>query len=183
MANTILLPYTISTNSPHTPKRRHWRRYTTTMTINTNQKLHSSPPFVHNSTPNLPDIVNDCHQRQHEISTTNEQIKLTCKEIAHSLRLVADQVDRKYCQVSVNSFSPIDILHSLFFLFRMLISIEIFNVYPSVLYYIQHIFAPYSTLYGHDRFYHFFSCFARQNHSCNRTTTTTNITTDPVLRF
>lgn len=107
MANTILLPYTISTY-PHTPKRRHWRRYTTTMTTDTSQKLHSSPSrFVHNSTPNLPDIVNDCHQRQNEITTANEQIKLTCKEIAHSLRLVADQVDRKYCQVSVKSFSSL----------------------------------------------------------------------------
>ena len=105
MANTILLPYTISTANLHTPKRRPWRRYTTTMTINTTQKLHSSSSsyFVHNSTPNLPDIVNDCHQRQNEIANANEQIKLTCKEIAHSLRLVADQVDRKYCQVSVNS--------------------------------------------------------------------------------
>lgn len=104
MANTILLPYTIITN-PHTPKRRHWRRYTTSMTINTHQKLHSSSShFVHNSTPNLPDIVNDCHNRRHEIANAKQQIKLTCKEIAHSLRLVADQVDRKYCQVSVNSF-------------------------------------------------------------------------------
>lgn len=118
MANTILLPYAMSTNG-YTPKRRHWRRYTTTMTINTHQKLHSSPSssrFVHNSTPNLPDIVNDCHQRQHEIVTANEQIKLTCKEIAHSLRLVADQVDRKYCQVSVNSFSLIDFLYNIFFI-------------------------------------------------------------------
>lgn len=101
MANTIILPYTVITN-PHTPKRRHWRRYTTTMAINTNQKLHSpSSHFVHNSTSNLPDIVNDCHNRQDNMLNSNHQMKLTCKEIAHSLRLVADQVDKKYCQVSV----------------------------------------------------------------------------------
>jgi hypothetical protein len=44
----------------------------------------------------LPDIVNDCEQR-----VLNDNMKITCKEIAHSLRLVADQVDKKYCQVSV----------------------------------------------------------------------------------
>lgn len=102
MANTIILPYTIITNP--TPKRRHhWRRYTTTMTINTNSAIHSlsSKHLVHNSTSNLPDIINDCHQRYEEINKSNAQIKLTCKEIAHSLRIVADQVDKKYCQVSV----------------------------------------------------------------------------------
>ena len=114
MANTILLPYTAFTN-PHTPKRRHWRRYTTTMTINTQQKSRLSPShFVHNSTSNLPDIVNDCHYRSDKFTRAHQEIKLTCKEIAHSLRLVADQVDRKFCQVSVNhSF----ISNYLFFLF------------------------------------------------------------------
>ena len=116
MANTILLPYTAFTN-PHSPKRRHWRRYTTTMTINTQQKLHSSPSshFVHNSTSNLPDIVNDCHKRCDEITRINEEMKLTCKEIAHSLRIVADQVDRKYCQVSSNHFFSIYLYLYLFF--------------------------------------------------------------------
>lgn len=96
MANTIILPYTIITN-PHTPKRRHWRRSTTTMTINKNHKLNS----VHNSTSNLPDIVIDCQNRCDDILHTNPDMKLTCKQIAHSLRIVADQVDKKYCQVSV----------------------------------------------------------------------------------
>lgn len=53
----------------------------------------------------LPDIVHDCEeklQRQALNSTANEAMKITCKQIAHSLRLVADQVDQKYCQVSVN---------------------------------------------------------------------------------
>jgi hypothetical protein len=105
MANTIILPYTVITN-PHTPKRRHWRRYSTAMTINRNQNFHSSSShFVHNSTSNLPDIVNDCHNRRDDITPENHQMKLTCKEIAHSLRLVADQVDQKYCQVSVKYFS------------------------------------------------------------------------------
>jgi hypothetical protein len=114
MANTILLPYTAFTN-PHSPKRRQWRRYTTTMTINTHQKLHSSPSyFVHNSTPNLPDIVNDCHNRCDEITRINQEMKLTCKEIAHSLRIVADQVDRKYCQVSSNYFFHLSLLISFF---------------------------------------------------------------------
>jgi len=157
MANTILLPYTAITN-PHTPKRRHWRRYTTTMTINTNQKLHSSSPhFVHNSTSNLPDIVNDCHNRCDEITHVNQEIKLTCKEIAHSLRLVADQVDRKYCQVSVKYFFHLSLIISFFFfLFRMLISIEIYIIYPFVLYFIRLIFAQHSILYGHDHSYHSF---------------------------
>ncbi len=58
----------------------------------------------------LPDIVSDCEeklQRQVVNSTNNDAMKITCKQIAHSLRLVADQVDRKYCQVSVkdNSFN------------------------------------------------------------------------------
>ncbi len=111
MANTIILPYTVITN-PHTPKRRHWRRYTTTMTINTYQKHHSSSThFVHNSTSNLPDIVNDCQNRRDDL----HQIKLTCKEIAHSLRLVADQVDKKYCQVSVK-YILISFHHLFFFL-------------------------------------------------------------------
>jgi hypothetical protein len=105
MANTIILPYTIIPN-PHTPKRRQWRRYTTTMTINTKPRLRSpsASHFVHNSTSNLPDIVNDCHNRRDDIVNINQEIKLTCKQIAHSLRLVADQVDKKYCQVSVNYF-------------------------------------------------------------------------------
>ncbi len=52
----------------------------------------------------LPDIVNDCEeklQRQVLNSPNDDNIKITCKQIAHSLRLVADQVDKKYCQVSV----------------------------------------------------------------------------------
>jgi hypothetical protein len=116
MANTIILPYTVITN-PHTPKRRHWRRYSTAMTINRNQNFHSSSShFVHNSTSNLPDIVNDCHNRRDDITPENHQMKLTCKEIAHSLRLVADQVDQKYCQVSVKYFShPFNYLSIFFF--------------------------------------------------------------------
>ncbi|UJR31008.1 hypothetical protein I4U23_018519 [Adineta vaga] len=100
MANTIILPYTVITN-PHTPKRRHWRRYTTTTAIYAHQKHQSSSSlthFVHNSTSNLPDIVNDCENRQENRIHTNSELKLTCKEIAQSLRLVADQVDKKYCQ-------------------------------------------------------------------------------------
>ncbi|CAF1654792.1 unnamed protein product, partial [Adineta ricciae] len=63
------------------------------------QKQQSSlTHFVHNSTSHLPDIVNDCQNRQENLNHTNEEIKLTCKQIAHSLRLVADQVDHKYCQ-------------------------------------------------------------------------------------
>ncbi|CAF1473790.1 unnamed protein product [Rotaria sp. Silwood1] len=97
MANTIVLPYTVITN-PHIPKRYHLRRSTTT---NTKQKLHSTSSYiVHNSISNLPDIVNDCHNRHNEIITSNNEMKLMCKEIAHSLRLVADQVDKKYCQDS-----------------------------------------------------------------------------------
>ncbi|UJR15641.1 hypothetical protein I4U23_002578 [Adineta vaga] len=46
----------------------------------------------------LPDIVNDCERRQVVHSTSSDQTKITCKEIAQSLRLVADQMDRKYCQ-------------------------------------------------------------------------------------
>ncbi|CAF0903309.1 unnamed protein product [Rotaria sordida] len=91
MANTIILPYTFITN-PLTSKRYHLRRSTT---INTKQKVHStSSDIVHN----LPDVVNDCHNRCNDIIKSNNEMKLICKEIAHSLRLVADQVDKKYCQ-------------------------------------------------------------------------------------
>ncbi|CAF1213877.1 unnamed protein product [Adineta steineri] len=90
-----MLPYTFITNS-QTPKR-YCRRSKTTTTIDTNQKHHSSY-FVHNSTSNLPDIVNDCYNRQENLTNSNRELTLTCKEIAHSLRLVADQVDKKYCQ-------------------------------------------------------------------------------------
>ena len=83
-----------------TSKRHHWRRYTTTMTLDTKRKLHSSSYPVHNSTSNLPDIVNDCHNRRDDSS---HEMKSMCKEIAHSLRLVADHVDRKYCQVRVKN--------------------------------------------------------------------------------
>ena len=51
----------------------------------------------------LPDIVNEC-ERQVLIATRNDSMKITCKEIAHSLRLVADQMDRKYCQVSFSFY-------------------------------------------------------------------------------
>ncbi|CAF3371709.1 unnamed protein product [Rotaria socialis] len=98
MANTIVIPYPTITTF-RTPKRHQWRRYTTTMTINTNQKHHSSySSVVRKSTSNLPDIINDCHNRRDDIINSNEEIKLMCKQIAHSLRLVADQVDKKYCQ-------------------------------------------------------------------------------------
>jgi len=60
------------------------------MIVNINQNIQS----------HLPDIVNDC-ERQIINSTNHDNMKITCKQIAHSLRLVADQVDRKYCQVSV----------------------------------------------------------------------------------
>jgi hypothetical protein len=69
----------------------------TMMFVNINQK--SSLSFSH-----LPDIVNDCEeklQRQAHHSINDDTMKITCKQIAHSLRLVADQVDKKYCQVSV----------------------------------------------------------------------------------
>lgn len=112
MANIIILPYTPVTYH-RTPKRHHWRRYTTTMTIHTNQKkIHSSAScsfIVHNSTSSLPDVVNDClNHRNDTIVNLNDDMKLMCKEIAHSLRRVADQVDRKYCQVSAK-FSLFDL--------------------------------------------------------------------------
>ena len=50
----------------------------------------------------LPDIVPDYEKKLQTNSTKDQAMKLTCKEIAHSLRLVADQVDQKYCQVSAN---------------------------------------------------------------------------------
>jgi len=72
----------------------------TMMIVNINKK--SQTLFSH-----LPDIVNDCEeklQRQVHNSINNDSMKITCKQIAHSLRLVADQVDKKYCQVSFKSF-------------------------------------------------------------------------------
>ncbi len=68
----------------------------TMMIVNINKKSQTS--FSH-----LPDIVNDCEeklQRQVHYSINDDNMKITCKQIAHSLRLVADQVDKKYCQVS-----------------------------------------------------------------------------------
>ncbi len=68
----------------------------TMMIVNINKK--SQTLFSH-----LPDIVNDCEeklQRQVYNSINDDNMKITCKQIAHSLRLVADQVDKKYCQVS-----------------------------------------------------------------------------------
>jgi hypothetical protein len=124
MANTIILPYSVITN-PRSLKHRHWRRHT--MIVNTTKKIHSSSPFVHNSTSHLPDIVNDCQQQltrraavlQFDTTNsnhhTNDEMKLTCKQIAHSLRLVADQVDKKYCQVSVKYFSILSFIYSFFF--------------------------------------------------------------------
>ena len=53
----------------------------------------------------LPDVVNDCQQQQVPQSSSNDQTKLICKQIAQSLRVVADQMDQKYCQVS--SFNSI----------------------------------------------------------------------------
>ncbi|CAF2402472.1 unnamed protein product [Rotaria sp. Silwood2] len=66
----------------------------TTMIVNINKKSQSSHSH-------LPDIVNDCEQQlQHQVLnfTNDDTMKITCKQIAHSLRLVADQVDKKYCQ-------------------------------------------------------------------------------------
>ncbi|CAF1119734.1 unnamed protein product [Rotaria sordida] len=60
------------------------------MIVNINKKSQSS--YVH-----LPDIVNDC-ERQVVNFTNDNTITITCKQIAHSLRFVADQVDKKYCQ-------------------------------------------------------------------------------------
>lgn len=112
MANTIVLPYP---TIPRTCKRHQWRRYTTTaMTINKTSK-HSSSYIVHNSAPNLPDIVNDCHNRRNDVIILNAEMKSMCKEIAHSLRIVADQVDKKYCQVSLT-----DIIYFLFCNYKML---------------------------------------------------------------
>lgn len=53
--------------------------------------------------PQLPDIIPDYEKKLQMHSTKDQAMKLTSKEIAHSLRLVADQVDQKYCQVSANS--------------------------------------------------------------------------------
>ncbi|CAF0994796.1 unnamed protein product [Adineta steineri] len=77
MTNTTLYPFSVVSHK-------------TMMIVNINQKFPSL--FSH-----LPDIVNDCEQQIMK-TTTDNQMKLTCKEIAHSLRLVADQVDKKYCQ-------------------------------------------------------------------------------------
>ncbi len=87
MIHTTLYPYSVSTHK-------------TMMIVNINKPSLSS--FSH-----LPDIVNDCEeklQRQVVNSTHNDNMKITCKQIADSLRLVADQVDKKYCQVSVKYF-------------------------------------------------------------------------------
>ena len=101
MAHTTLIPYSV-TNPSRTPRRRHWRR-STTMIVNGNQKLPLSPGhLVHNSTSRLPDIVKDCQQTSPS-PTLDNQTSLTCKQIAHSLRMVADEVDQKYCQVSLGS--------------------------------------------------------------------------------
>jgi hypothetical protein len=66
-----------------------------TMMINNINKISSS------SYSHLPDIVNDCEvklQQQIHNSLNNDNMKIICKQIAHSLRIVADQVDKKYCQ-------------------------------------------------------------------------------------
>lgn len=106
MAHTTLIPYSI-TNPSRTPRRRHWRRTTTTI-VNSNQKMHiTQTVLVHNKPLSpLPDIVNDCQKKSHIDATEidNHQTNLTCKQIAHSLRIVADQVDQKYCNVSFWSF-------------------------------------------------------------------------------
>lgn len=52
----------------------------------------------------LPDLVHDCEQKLQMNSSKDQDMKLTCKQIAHSLRIVADQVDQKYCQVSAYHF-------------------------------------------------------------------------------
>ena len=50
----------------------------------------------------LPDLVHDCEEQLQMNSSKDQAMKLTCKQIAHSLRIVADQVDQKYCQVSAH---------------------------------------------------------------------------------
>ncbi|CAF1043136.1 unnamed protein product, partial [Didymodactylos carnosus] len=60
------------------------------------QMLISSPSLV------LPDIITDCSRssvrRTLQFNNTSSEFALSCKQIAQALRLVADQVDRKYCQ-------------------------------------------------------------------------------------
>ena len=101
MAHTTLLPYS---GTHRTPRRRHWRRYSPALT----SKTPPTPP-VHTSP--LPDLVHDCQmqlqRRQQTPAETDDQTKFTCKQIAHSLRIVADRVDEKFCQVSAKSIIPL----------------------------------------------------------------------------
>lgn len=46
----------------------------------------------------LPDIVSDCEDKCLQTIIDDKSMKITCKQIAHSLRIVADQMDKKYCQ-------------------------------------------------------------------------------------
>jgi len=129
------------------------------MIVNINKK--SQTLFSH-----LPDIVNDCEeklQRQVYNSINDDNMKITCKQIAHSLRLVADQVDKKYCQVSFKNKFSFFLINNFSFLclFRILTLIEIFTIYQYVLY-----FNHYFVHYGHNHYYHIFFFFAKQNHSC-----------------
>ncbi|CAF0851284.1 unnamed protein product [Rotaria sp. Silwood1] len=81
MTTTTIFPFSIITHK-------------TKMIVHINKKSQLSYS-------NLPDIVNDCEQqlqRQIHNITNDDTMKITCKQIAHSLRLVADQVDKKYCQ-------------------------------------------------------------------------------------
>ena len=90
MTNTMIVPPSVLTHK-------------TKMTIHINKKSSTL-------LPHLPDIVNDCEQQvqRHVLNSTSDHnnTTITCKQIAHSLRLVADQIDGKYRQVriSMNNF-------------------------------------------------------------------------------
>ncbi|CAF0897803.1 unnamed protein product [Didymodactylos carnosus] len=53
----------------------------------------------------LPDVITDCNlssvRRTLQFDNTPSEFTSSCKQIAHALRLVADQVDRKYCQEEI----------------------------------------------------------------------------------
>ncbi|CAF1307364.1 unnamed protein product [Rotaria magnacalcarata] len=80
MPQMLLFPISITTHE-------------TTMIVNINSKSQSTHSH-------LPDIVTDCEQRLVHSFANDDTMKITCKRIAHSLRLIADQVDKKLCQNS-----------------------------------------------------------------------------------
>ncbi|CAF3162599.1 unnamed protein product [Rotaria socialis] len=99
MPQIILFPISITTHE-------------TTMIVNINRKSQST--YLH-----LPDIVTECEQRLAHNFANDDAMKITCKQIAHSLRLVADQVDKKHCHDSdfnrnLHYLSMRLMLHSIF---------------------------------------------------------------------